>query len=240
MAEEKNMTVATEEKTEATAPKTENQYLLKLNRPYVFEGKEYAEIDLAGLDKLTVQDAINAQRQLFNEREPAAMLLCETTTAFVRILAAKATGLPIEFFKLAPRGVSRRIYGMVMGYMNVDSNTENHIMRLEKPYYFEGKQYTEIDLNGVADLNSLNESAAENRLTRAGFMVTDTSYNYLYACILAGMATGLPEEFFTGLPLYEVLKIKNAVNDAGFSSKGRRESITQGRHTPCCCDADRR
>ena len=210
MAEEKNMTVATEEKTEATAPKTENQYLLKLNRPYVFEGKEYAEIDLAGLDKLTVQDAINAQRQ------PAAMLLCETTTAFVRILAAKATGLPIEFFKLAPRGVSRRIYGMVMGYMNVDSNTENHIMRLEKPYYFEGKQYTEIDLNGVADLNSLNESAAENRLTRAGFMVTDTSYNYLYACILAGMATGLPEEFFTGLPLYEVLKIKNAVNDAGF------------------------
>ena len=68
MAEEKNMTVATEEKTEATAPKTENQYLLKLNRPYVFEGKEYAEIDLAGLDKLTVQDAINAQRQLFNER----------------------------------------------------------------------------------------------------------------------------------------------------------------------------
>lgn len=100
--------------------------------------------------------------------------------------------------------------------MNVDSNTENHIMRLEKPYYFEGKQYTEVDLNGVADLNSLNESAAENRLTRAGFMVTDTSYNYLYACILAGMATGLPEEFFTGLPLYEVLKIKNAVNDAGF------------------------
>lgn len=70
--------------------------------------------------------------------------------------------------------------------------------------------------------------------------MTDTSYNYLYACILAGMATGLPEEFFTGLPLYEVLKIKNAVNDAGFSSKGRCESITQGRHTPCRCDADRR
>ena len=74
MAEEKNITVVTEEKTEATAPKTENQYLLKLNHPYVFEGKEYAEIDLAGLDKLTVQDAINAQRQLFNEREPAAKI----------------------------------------------------------------------------------------------------------------------------------------------------------------------
>ena len=216
MAEEKNMTVATEEKTEATAPKTENQYILKLNRPYVFEGKEYAEIDLAGLDKLTVQDAINAQRQLFNEREQAGMVLSETTTAFSRAIAAKATGLPIEFFKLAPRSVSRRIYGMVMGYMNVDSNTENHIMRLEKPYYFEGKQYTEIDLNGVADLNSLNESEAENRMVRAGFMITETTYNYLHSCILASMATGLPEAFFTGLPMYEVLKIKNAVNDEDF------------------------
>ena len=46
--------------------------------------------------------------------------------------------------------------------------------------------------------------------------VTETSFNYLFACILASMATGLPEEFFTGLPLREVLKLKNAVNDADF------------------------
>ena len=68
------------------------------------------------------------------------------------------------------------------------------------------RTYTEVDLNGIADLNSMNESEAENRLARAGFMVTETSFNYLFACILASMATGLPEEFFTGLPLREVLK----------------------------------
>lgn len=211
MAEEKNMTAAAEVES-----KSENPYLLKLAKPYVFEGKEYAEIDLSGLDKLTVQAAIDAQRQLFGEREVAASLLCETTTAFSRVLAAKATGLPIEFFKLAPRSVSRRIHNTVMGYLNVDANTENHVMKLEKPYHFKGVQYTEVDLNGVADLNSLNESEAENRLTRAGFVVTETSYNYLYACTLASMATGLAEEFFTGLPIVEVLKIKNAVNDADF------------------------
>ena len=216
MAEEKNMTVTTEEKTEAAAPKTENQYLLKLNRPYVFEGKEYAEIDLDGLDKLTVQDAINAQRQLFNEREQAGMVLSETTTAFSRAIAAKATGLPIEFFKLMPRGAFRKVHGVVFNYMNVDANTENHIMRLAKPYYFEGRKYTEVDLNGVGNLNSLNESEAENRMVRAGFMITETTYNYLHSCILASMATGLPEAFFTGLPMYEVLKIKNAVNDEDF------------------------
>ena len=178
-------------------------------------GKEYEEIDLSGLEKLTIRDAIDTQLELFGV-EVAASVLCETTTAFARTMAAKATGLPIEFFKLMPRGAFRRVAGMVRRYMNADDETKNHVMQLGKPHSYKGKEYREIDLNGVADLNSLNESAAENRLTRAGFMVTDTSYNYLYACILAGMATGLPEEFFTGLPLYEVLKIKNAVNDAGF------------------------
>ena len=47
-------------------------------------------------------------------------------------------------------------------------------------------------------------------------MITETTYNYLHSCILASMATRLPEAFFTGLPMYEVLKIKNAVNDEDF------------------------
>lgn len=131
-----------------------------------------------------------------------------------------------------PRGASRKVAGVVRNYMNVEAATENHVMQLEEPYHFKGQTYTKVDLNGIADLNSMNESEAENRLARAGFMVTETSFNYLFACILASMATGLPEEFFTGLPLREVLKLKNAVNDSGFSSKGRGESLTPSGHPP--------
>ena len=189
MSEEKNMMA---EANEETAQITQNERVIDLGKPYKFEGTEYTSIDLSGLDKLTVKDAIDAQRQLFNEREVAAAMLCETTTAFARAIAAKAAELPI------------------------DAATENHVMQLEEPYHFKGQTYTEVDLNGIADLNSMNESEAENRLARAGFMVTETSFNYLFACILASMATGLPEEFFTGLPLREVLKLKNAVNDSGF------------------------
>ena len=198
MSEEKNMMA---EANEETAQITQNERVIDLGKPYKFEGTEYTSIDLSGLDKLTVKDAIDAQRQLFNEREVAA---------------AKAAELPIEFFKLMPRGASRKVAGVVRNYMNVDAATENHVMQLEEPYHFKGQTYTEVDLNGIADLNSMNESEAENRLARAGFMVTETSFNYLFACILASMATGLPEEFFTGLPLREVLKLKNAVNDSGF------------------------
>lgn len=214
MSDEKNIQAETNEEA-VQAAQGENQ-MIDLGKPYKFEGKEYTEIDLSGLDKLTVKDAIDIQRQLFNEREVAAAMLTETTTAFARAVAAKATELPIEFFKLMPRGASRRVLGSVRGYMNVDAATENHVMRLVKPVHFKGNTYTEIDLNGIADLNSMNESEAENRMARAGFVVTETSYNFLYPCILASMATGLPEEFFTGLPLYETLKLKNAVNDSGF------------------------
>ena len=90
-------------------------------------------------------------------------MLCETTTAFARAIAAKAAELPIEFFKLMPRGASRKVAGVVRNYMNVDAATENHVMQFEESYHFKGQTYTEVDLNGIADLNSMNESEAENQ-----------------------------------------------------------------------------
>lgn len=192
------------------------KHLIQSKTPWKFEGSEYTEIDLSGLEKLTIQDAIAVQRQSIDERESAAAALCETTTAFARGIAARASGMPIEFFKLAPRRISRLLVNHVQAFFNVKNRTENHILYLEKSYLFDGKTYEKIDLNGLANLTSMNESAAENRLTLEGFLITHTSLNYLYACVLASMASGLPEDFFTGLPLYETLKLKTAVNDPSF------------------------
>lgn len=211
--EQKNNTAGNEN---AADQQTRQRIIVTFAKPYVFEDKEYPEIDLTDLDKLIIQDAIDTQRQLFGEQEVAASILCETTTAFARNIAAKASGLPIEFFKLMPRGAMKRVLVAVRNYVNADGETVDHVMPLEKPYTYKGKGYESIDLTGVADLNSLHESEAENRIARAGFVVTENSTNYLYACVIASMATGLPEEFFTGLPLYEVIKLKNSVNDAGF------------------------
>lgn len=224
MAEVKNIAAeAVAENTEemkninnAAEQQPRQKIVAVFGKPCTFEGKEYSEIDLTNLDKLTVQDAIDTQRQLFGEQEVAASVLCETTTAFARNIAAKASGLPIEFFKLLPRGAMKRVVVAVRNYLNADGETKNHVMPLELPYHYKGKEYKDIDLNGVADLNSLHESEAENRIARAGFVVTENSTNYLYSCTIASMATGLPEEFFTGLPLYELIKLKNSVNDAGF------------------------
>ena len=215
MPERENVEYKPEVKVEGERT-DERRHVVTFKRPYTFERKEYAEVDLSGLEGLTVKDAIDVQRQLFNQQEVAASLLTETTTAFARALAVKSTGRPVEFFQQMPRGASRLVRRAVQEYMNVENSTENHVMRLEKPYSFDGKEYKEIDLNGIADLSSMHDSAAENRMAREGFMVTETSFNYLYACVIASMAAKLPEDFFTGQPLYETVKLKNAVNDGDF------------------------
>lgn len=199
-----------------TADNAENERVIKLEKPYVFEGKEYAEIDLSGIEKLTVGDAVKAQSQLMDEGEVAAAMITERTTAFARAIAAKATDYPIEFFKLMPRGVSKKTQRAVISALSISKETEGHIIKFNKPYFFEGKEYTEIDLNGMSNMTSMNESEAENRLIRAGITITEPTYNYLYACIMASMATGLPEKFFTGLPIGELLKLKVEVNDSDF------------------------
>ena len=166
MAEDKNIKTEGQTETMETPAnqQTEQENVVKLAKPYVFEGKEYPEIDLSGLDKLTIKDAIDAQRQLFGEQEVAAAVLCETTTAFARTIAVKATELPIEFFKLMPRGISRRVAAAVRGYLNVDSTTENHVIHLVKPCHYKGKQYQEIDLNGIADLNKIGRASCRERV----------------------------------------------------------------------------
>lgn len=194
----------------------ERARVITLKRPHTWEQKEYTEIDLSGLDRLTIQDAIDAQRVLFGQQEVAASLLCETTTSFAMEIAARASGMPIEFFKMLPIYAGRQVKRAVQEYIRGGGSDGGSVMWLEKPYFFGGEQYTEFDFSPVADMSIMQESAAENVMAREGFVITENSFNYLYACVIASMAVNKPKELFTGLPLYELLNLKEAVNNSDF------------------------
>lgn len=204
-----------QERDEEAQPQRREELVVKLKAPYRFEGKDYDEIDLNGLEKLTIQDAVDIQLELMSGQEVAAMLVTEATTAFALALAAKATEKPIEFFKCMPLGGAKKVVNAVRAWLSSGA-AENHVMVFEQPYVFQEKEYTQIDLSGVAGLNAMHLTEAENRMSQAGFFITENSFNFLYACIIAGMAAKLPEAFFLGLPVRELLKLKNAVNDADF------------------------
>ena len=205
--------IRTEEK--ARQEQAERAHVIVLKKPHTWERKEFTEIDLGGLEGMTIQNAIDAQMDLFGQQEVASSLLCETTSAFAMEIAAKATGLPIEFFKLMPIGAGRKVKRAVQEHMRKSGN-EGTVMRLKKPYCFKGTTYTEFDFAPIADMNMMQEKAAENIMAMEGVIITENSFNYLYACAIAGMAMEQPKELFTGLPLSELLNLKEAVNNSDF------------------------
>lgn len=202
--------------------------IVKFDKPYKFEGKEYDSLDLSGMAKMTVQDLVDVQKKLSGEL--AALAAMEATTSFAQEMAVKATGKPVEFFKLMPRGKIRLVQTAVLKAMDssqkadeVKAQLKSHALKFAAPYTYEGSEKDElkgqifegIDLSGVGELNTMSESTAENRLVAAGFNTVNTGRNYLYCCIIASMGTGYPVDFFAGLPLCEAVKLRDAV-DADF------------------------
>jgi len=95
----------------------DNPYMVIFNKPYKFEDKAYEKIDLSGLDALTAADMIAANKVL--DRSGSVTFLPEMSLEYACIIAAKASGMPIEFFKgLHPREavkVKNRVTGFFYG-----------------------------------------------------------------------------------------------------------------------------
>lgn len=196
--------------------------VVKLAKPYKFDDEEYTEIDLSGLDNLTIKDAILAMKNLAGKNELAALVTPETSTAFADELAARATGKPIEFFMLLPIGASKKVRQMVQSALiapaaqGADEDEHSHIMKLHKPYIYKGETYTEIDFSGVANMTGMNIRQAENRMEEEDIHAVERTVNYYYCALIASMATGKDVAFFLGLPLSEAMPMRNAVNHKDF------------------------
>ena len=95
---------------------------------------------------------------------------------------------------------------------NMENDTDNlYLVKFSKPYEFEGKTYTEIDLNPCADLTGNDAAKAEKILAARGENSMFPEASSAYAFVLASLGTKKPVEFFNGLPLKEASKVKNRV-----------------------------
>ena len=95
--------------------------IVKFAKPYSFEGTEYTEVDLSGMDKLTIQDMIDIQKNLANELASLAAL--EATTSFAQEMATKASGKPVEFFKLMPRAKIKQVQTAILLSLNTKTKS---------------------------------------------------------------------------------------------------------------------
>jgi len=83
-------------------PNSENSMVITFSRKYNYEGEEYGQVDLSGLEDMTATDMIAANKIL--EKSGSFSFLPEMSLEYACIISARATKMPLEFFqRLHPR-----------------------------------------------------------------------------------------------------------------------------------------
>lgn len=109
-----------------STPKTEEEseddneddksLIIKLKNPYKFEGKEYNEIDLSGLENISAKDMI-AVNKYMDRTATGIQVLPEVSLEYACVIASKVTSLPVEFFLGLPGKTSMKLKNRVMGFL---------------------------------------------------------------------------------------------------------------------------
>ncbi|MCU6685665.1 phage tail assembly protein [Dorea acetigenes] len=95
------MTEVKEIKKNETESGSEDK-IVKLTKEYNFEGEKISKLDFSGLENITADDMIRANKVLTSSG--TVSIMPENDLHYTLIIAASATGYPIEFFKgLSPR-----------------------------------------------------------------------------------------------------------------------------------------
>lgn len=93
----------------------ENKYLIKFNRPYKFEGTDYNEVDLSGIEKLSTKDLAEADKTFLGTGQLAIMN--EMSTGYVCILASIIAKKPIEFFEGLPAKEGIKVKAIIGNFL---------------------------------------------------------------------------------------------------------------------------
>lgn len=113
--------VEDEPKEESTVLDTleDGDMILTFKKPYKFEGKEYASIDLSGLDDLSAGDLEVCERRAVRRGDESLMVnpVKESNLIYCEEVAARATGKPVEFFRQLPAREMNKVKYAVMGFM---------------------------------------------------------------------------------------------------------------------------
>ena len=89
--------------------------IIKFEKPYIFEGTTYTEIDLKKIDELTAKDMITAEK-IFTAGGNASAVT-EMSMAYVCILASIVTKLPQEFFEGLPAKEALKVKAEVTSFL---------------------------------------------------------------------------------------------------------------------------
>lgn len=89
--------------------------VVKFKKPYTFEGKEYVEVDLSGLENLKSSDLIQADKMFIELGNFAAVN--EMSIGYACIVASLVAGKPIDFFMSLPAKEGVKVKTLVSNFL---------------------------------------------------------------------------------------------------------------------------
>lgn len=84
-------------------------------------------------------------------------------------------------------------------------------VKFGKPYVFEEDIYDGLDMSCLEDLSTRDLLDIEKKFYKLGVMSMNPENTASYAKVVAQKATGMPIEFFEGLPIREMMKIRSMI-----------------------------
>jgi len=103
-----------------------------------------------------------------------------------------------------------------VGVTDGPDQNQSLMLKLHRPISINGREITEIDMSGIENLNTMQLKAAEKEFAAAGNLVAVNEMSIGYACIIARMATGLPDTVFNQLSAKDGVTLKNMVTSFFF------------------------
>lgn len=94
------------------------------------------------------------------------------------------------------------------------------ILKLAKPYTFEGEEHTEVDLHGLENVSGGDLASVARMVAKLGVVSPMPEMTMDYCYFMAARVTGKKVEFFQGLPGREAIKLKNIVTGFLYGGDG--------------------
>lgn len=91
--------------------------VLRFGKPYVFDGREYTEVDLSGLEDVTAGTLENVGKIVSKKNPGMNPALMEMSMPFCNHLAQRVAGLPLEFFARLPAKEAIKLKAMVTNFL---------------------------------------------------------------------------------------------------------------------------
>lgn len=93
----------------------DERVILKLKKPFEFGGQTYTEVDLSGLELITAKDLTVVGKIMTSIG--VVVPNPEMSIPYAVYMAARVSGLPVEFFMSLPAGDAIRLKNIVTGFL---------------------------------------------------------------------------------------------------------------------------